>query len=200
LQFKPVPLVDPGPLETPRLHVRGVAEADLPALLTINGDAEVTRFLPYPAWATLADGEAWLKRMNGIQAGGTALQFVIVDKQAGQAIGTCLLFGHDEGSARAELGYVLARNRWGRGLMHEALAALVGCAFTRMGLRRLEAEVDPRNGASGRVVQRLGFLREGLLRQRWMNQGQPCDVETYGLLRHEWPGLTAPAARPEAAP
>jgi [ribosomal protein S5]-alanine N-acetyltransferase len=188
-----VPLVAPGPIETARLHVRAVAEADLPALLAVNGDVEVTRFLPYPAWATLADGEAWLKRMNGIQAGGTALQFVIVDMQAGHAIGTCLLFGHDEGSARAELGYVLARACWGRGLMHEALTALLGCAFTRMGLRRLEAEVNPHNAASGRALQRLGFTREGLLRQRWVDKGEAHDVEAYGLLRHEWPGAV-PAA------
>ncbi len=194
-----MPLIDPGPIETPRLRVRGVAEADLPALLAVNGDAEVTRFLPYPAWATLADGEAWLKRMNGIQASGGALQFVIVDKQqAGHAIGTCLLFRHDEGSARAELGYVLARACWGRGLMHEALAALVGCAFTRMGLRRLEAEVDPRNGASGRALQRLGFTREGVLRQRWVDKGEAHDVEAYGLLRHEWPGAALPAPHPDA--
>jgi RimJ/RimL family protein N-acetyltransferase len=71
--------------------------------------------------------------------------------------------------------------------MHEALAALVGCAFTRMGLRRLEAEVDPRNGASGRALQRLGFTREGLLRQRWVDKGEAHDVEAYGLLKREWP-------------
>jgi [ribosomal protein S5]-alanine N-acetyltransferase len=193
-----VPLVDPGPIETPRLLVRRVAETDLPALLAVNGDVEVTRYLPYPAWATLADGEAWLQRMNGIQASGTALQFVIVDRTAGQAIGTCLLFRHDEGSARAELGYVLARACWGRGLMKEALVAVVGAAFTRMGLRRLEAEVDPRNSASGRSLQSLGFTREGVLRQRWVAKGEAHDVEAYGLLRHEWPGAEQPAATPEA--
>jgi [ribosomal protein S5]-alanine N-acetyltransferase len=189
-----VPLLDPGPIETSRLRVRTVTEADLPALLLVNGDLDVTRFLPYPAWATLADGLAWLKRMHGFQASGTALQFVVADKEAGHAIGTCLLFKHDEGSARAELGYVLARACWGRGLMHEALTALVGCAFTQMGLRRLEAEVDPRNRASGRSLQRLGFTREGLLRQRWVDKGEAHDVEAYGLLRHEWPGPVATQA------
>jgi RimJ/RimL family protein N-acetyltransferase len=191
-----VPLVAPDPIETPRLRVRLVAVTDLPALLAVNGDAEVTKFLPYPTWASLTDGEAWWQRMQGIQAGGTALQFVIAqreaqrdaDREADRAIGTCLLFRHDESSARAELGYVLARSCWGRGLMHEALSALI------MGLRRLEAEVDPRNAASGRVLRRLGFTREGLLRQRWVAKGEACDVEVHGLLRHEWP-LAAAAER-----
>ena len=79
--------------------------------------------------------------------------------------------------------------------MHEALGALVACAFTTMGLRRLEAEVDPRNAASGRLLQVLGFVREGLLRQRWVDRGEAHDVEAYGLLKHEWAGIApAPAA------
>jgi [ribosomal protein S5]-alanine N-acetyltransferase len=182
-----VPLATPSPIDTSRLQVRQVSEADVPALLEVNGDPEVTKFLPYPTWNSLIDGQAWFKRMQLIQEGGAALQFVVVDKHTDRAVGTCLLFRHDEGSARAELGYVLARACWGRGYMHEALGALVACAFTTMGLRRLEAEVDPRNAASGRLLQRLGFVREGLLRERWVDKGEAHDVEAYGLLKREWP-------------
>jgi len=104
----------------------------------------------------------------------------------GRAVGTCLLFRFDAASARAELGYVLGRAQWGTGLMHEALAALIDAAFGAMALRRLEAEVDPRNAASGRLLRRLGFRREGLLRQRWVTKGAAADVEVYGLLSAEW--------------
>jgi RimJ/RimL family protein N-acetyltransferase len=71
--------------------------------------------------------------------------------------------------------------------MREALEAMIGCAFSTMRLRRLEAEVDTRNLASARLLQRLGFAREGLLRQRWVAKGEVKDVEIYGLLRSEWP-------------
>ena len=182
-----MPLVAPDPIVSARLVVRPVAESDLAALLAVNGDEQVTGFLPYATWQSIADAEAWYQRMLTLQAGGTALQFVVADRQTDSAIGTCLLFRHDEASARAELGYVMGRSHWGRGCMREALQALMGWAFNGMALRRLEAEVDPRNERSAQLLLRLGFTKEGLLRQRWVTKGVPTDVEVYGLLRHEWP-------------
>jgi RimJ/RimL family protein N-acetyltransferase len=183
-----MPLAAPPLIETPRLQIRLVTEADLPALLTFNGDDEVTRYLPYTTWQNMNDAWAWYARMMGLQEAGGTLQFVVVDKQSAQAAGTCLLFRHDEASARAELGYVLARTQWGRGVMREALAALIDHAFTHIALRRLEAEIDPRNTASVALLQRLGFTREGLLRQRWSTKGELIDSALYGLLRDQGVG------------
>jgi [ribosomal protein S5]-alanine N-acetyltransferase len=186
-----MPLTAPSLLETPRLHIRLATEADLPALLTFNGDDEVTRYLPYTTWQNMNDAQAWYVRMMGLQEAGGTLQFVVVDKQSAQAVGTCLLFRHDEASARAELGYVLARTQWGRGVMREALTALIDHAFTHMALRRLEAEIDPRNTASAALLQRLGFVQEGLLRQRWLTKGELTDSALYGLLRDGLDGFAA---------
>ena len=182
-----MPFQPPEPIEAERVRVRLLAEPDLPALFAVNSDDAVTALLPYATWKTPADGEAWFKRMTDLQATGLALQFVVADKASDRAIGTCLLFRLEEGSQRAELGYALGRAHWGRGLMQEALRALIGHAFGPMALRRLEAEVDVRNPASARLLQRLGFSREGLLRQRWVSKGEAKDVEIYGLLRDEWP-------------
>jgi RimJ/RimL family protein N-acetyltransferase len=66
--------------------------------------------------------------------------------------------------------------------MHEALAALIDHVLGPMALRRLEAEIDPRNTASARILQRLGFVQEGLLRQRWFSKGELPDSALYGLL------------------
>lgn len=183
-----MPLLVPGPIESSRLIVRLVTEPDLPALLEVNENDETTRFLPYASWHSLSDAEAWLKRMTEMQATGTALQFVLVEKQLDAVIGSCLLFRFEETSSRAELGYVLGRAHWGRGYMREALTALIEQAFTTLHLRRLEAEVDPRNLASSRLLHTLGFAKEGLLRERWVAKGEARDVEVFGLLRHEWPG------------
>ena len=181
-------LIAPAPIETERLAVRLVLESDLPALMEVNSDEAVTALLPYATWRSAADAEAWLARMRDIEATGLAFQFVVVLKSAERAIGTCLLFRFDEGSARAELGYALGRAYWGQGFMREALTALLDSAFGTMGLRRLEAEVDTANAPSARLLQRLGFTKEGLLRQRWMTKGKAKDVEVYGLLRNEWLG------------
>ena len=176
--------------------VRLASVADLPSLLEVNGDPAVTALLPYATWTSLADAEAWLERMARMQETGSALQFVVVARSTLRAIGSCLLFRHEPASARAELGYVLGRQHWGFGYMHEALAALLGTAFGSMGLRRIEAEVDPRNRASTALLRRLGFTREGLLRQRWVRKGEPHDVEIHGLLREDWRGaaFVAPTA------
>jgi [ribosomal protein S5]-alanine N-acetyltransferase len=180
-------------IEAPRVIVRLARAADVADLLDVNGDPEVTALLPYAAWTSLADGEAWYERMARLQAAGSALQFVVVARVSSRAIGTCLLFRHEPTSARAELGYVLGRAHWQQGLMHEALTALLSRAFAGIGLRRIEAEVDPRNRASAALLGRLGFTREGLLRQRWVRNGEPHDVELHGLLRDEWrPAIARP--------
>ena len=180
-----MPLVTPEQIESPRLLLRIVEEADLPALLIMNSNPEVTALLPYATWTCLADGHAWYERTNALQATGLARQFAMVSKITGTAIGTCLLFRFEETSARVELGYVLGRAHWGQGLMREALAALLSYGFDSMGLRRVEAEVNPRNHASSALLERLGFTPEGLLRQRWVTKGHAVDVAIYGLLRGE---------------
>jgi RimJ/RimL family protein N-acetyltransferase len=181
-----MPLTPPAPIDTPRLVVRQIAEADLPGLMSVNGDDAVTQFLPYATWRAMDDATAWYQRITGIQATGNAVQFVILSRDDASVVGACLLFNFNEGSARAELGYVLGRAHWGRGLAREAVAALVGVAFGPMGVRRLEAEVNPLNRSSVRLLQSLGFTREGLLRQRWVGKGRTYDVELHGLLRDEF--------------
>lgn len=182
-----MPLAAPPSIQSERLLVRLFVQSDLPALYKVNSSEEVTALLPYATWKSMADAEAWFQRMEGIQATGLALQFVVVLRSTGMAIGTCLLFRFEEGSARAELGYVLGRAYWGQGFMREALEALIGTSFGNMGLRRIEAEVDARNQSSARLLRRVGFTMEGLLRQRWVAKGEVRDVEMFGLLRSDWP-------------
>jgi len=190
-------LNSPVVLESERLIVRPVEEADLPALLLVNGDDEATRFLPYASWRSLSDGRVWFERMSLMGARGESIQYVVIERTSALAIGTCLLFRYEESSARAELGYVLGRSYWGRGLMREALTAVIDCAFGAYALRRLEAEVDPANRASSGLLERLGFSREGQLRKRWIDKGVAHDTIIYGLLSDEWHS-GAPASHNDA--
>lgn len=174
------------PMQTPRLLLRGVREADLGDLLSVNSNDEVTRHLPYASWRSLDDAWAWYRRIADLQTKNSCAQFAIVQRDSEQVIGSCLLHRYDPGSARAEIGYVLGRPHWGRGLMVEALRAVIAAAFAQADLRRLEAEIDPRNLGSLAVIEKLGFTREGLLRERWVSHGLPHDVAVFGLLRKEW--------------
>ena len=175
-----MPLKAPIVVESKRLIVRPVVEDDLQALLLVNGDDDVTRFLPYASWRSLDDGRAWFERMSILGARGESIQYVLTDRASTLAIGTCLLFRYEESSARAELGYVLGRSHWGRGIMREALVAVIDCAFGAYGLRRLEAEVNPLNQASSRLLESLGFAREGQFRKRWIDKGVAHDTIIYG--------------------
>lgn len=187
-----MPLPPFAPVCGARVSLRAVEATDLPVLMLVNGDPEVTRFLPYPAWQSQADAQAWFERVAKLTAQGSARQLVIVDNADGQPIGTVLLFRFEEASARLELGYTLARAHWGRRVARESLALAISQAFTRMGIRRIEAEVNPDNTASHRLLVSLGFTLEGLLRERWTAKGVTYSVNHYGLLAREW-------ASPDAA-
>jgi [ribosomal protein S5]-alanine N-acetyltransferase len=173
-------------LETPRLRIRAVAQADLPDLLAVNGDPQVTEFLPYATWACMDDALAWFARMQAQEATGAARQLVVQHKANGMVVGTVLLFKWDEPSARLELGYVLGRAHWRQGLMREALRAVISSGLQYGGVRRIEAEVNPANTASNALLLGLGFTHEGTARQRWVAKGRAYDTNLYGLLADEW--------------
>ena len=179
----PLPYLDD--IVTHRLVIRPVTENNLDDLLSINGDDQVTKFLPYATWRSLDDGRAWLKRMNAIREAGTGQQLVMADN-IGKVVGTVLLFRFEEGSQRIEIGYVVGRPHWRQGFAKEALHAVCDYAFRMLSIRRIEGEVDPLNHASNAVLQSLGFVKEGLLRKRWITKGSETDVNIYGCLAEEW--------------
>jgi [ribosomal protein S5]-alanine N-acetyltransferase len=189
------------PLRTPRLTLRVVQARDLGALMAVNGDAAVTRYLPYAPWQTLADARAWLARTRSLEADGTAQQWVVALRRppAGReaVIGTLLFHRHEPRADRVELGYVLGRRYWGQGLMREAVAAACTHAFSAWHVHRIEAEVQPANDASCRLLEAVGFVREGVLRGRWGGASQPLDMVMHALLAND---AAAPAIERRIVP
>jgi RimJ/RimL family protein N-acetyltransferase len=114
------------------------------------------------------------------------LQWGVSTQDEDRVVGTCTLAHLDLGQGRAEVGFALHPAHWGRGLMRAALRTLIGHAFATLGLRRLEADVDPRKLRSLHALEALGFRREGLLRERWLVEGEIQDSVLLGLLRSEW--------------
>jgi [ribosomal protein S5]-alanine N-acetyltransferase len=173
-------------ITTERLVLRWISEDDIESLYEIFSDPQVMRY-----WSTvpLSDREAAAELQREIAAGNESekmFKWGLALRDSNTVIGTTTLFNLSLDNGRAEIGYAMARSCWGKGYMHEALTALVSHAFEVMGLRRLEADVDPRNTASIRTLERLGFQREGFLRERWHVNGEIQDALFYGLLRREW--------------
>jgi ribosomal-protein-alanine N-acetyltransferase len=102
-------------------------------------------------------------------------------------IGTCTLASISRAHQRAELGYAIVRSHWRQGYASEVATAMVRFAFNTLDLHRLEADVDPRNIPSTHVLERLGFRKEGYLRERYHMNGEIQDAVLFGLLRHEAP-------------
>ena len=173
-------------LTTARVRLRWFTEADAPALYVLYSNPEVARYLSRPPMTDPAQAERLLRNALDDYGTGLALPFAIERSEDGAFVGNCTLFHFHEASRRAEIGYSLARPFWGRGYMHEALGALVGYAFDVLDLNRLEADIDPRNAGSEKSLLRLGFRKEGLLRERWIVSGEVSDTGFYGLLRSDW--------------
>ena len=111
----------------------------------------------------------------------------VVLKDSGAFVGTCGMdAGYAPEHARAELGYVLSREHWGRGLMPEAVRAVIRFGFGRMGLNRVQARCIAENAASARVMEKAGMTYEGTLRESEFIKGAYRDMKLYSILRREY--------------
>lgn len=173
-------------LETPRLVLRPLRHADAADLFAIYGDPEVFRHIPIGGWKHVDEAHQRIARCVDAMAAGESIRLAVERREDARVIGELLLFNFVKDSRRAELGYALARRAWGCGYAAEALPPLVAYAFRELDMNRLEAVVDPRNVASARVLQRLGFTHEGTQRERYVVRGETSDGGLYGLLRREW--------------
>lgn len=171
------------PLRTVRLELRPLQEEDAEALFALFSDAEAMRYWSEPAW-TENHAPALIAHSHVRMREGGALCLVLAPTTDGPIVGYVNLFSFMAG--RAEIGYILARNAWGNGLMHEALRALIPYGFSKLGLHRIEADIDPRNERSALSLERLGFSREGYLPERWRIGDEICDSVLYGLLARNW--------------
>ena len=188
-----VTAIEPAPppfplLETPRLRLREIVPADAAALFGIHGDADLMRWFGSDPLQDIADAQ----RLIGVFAGWRLLanpgvRWGLAAKDSGDLVGSVGLFGWNRGWRKCTLGYELARQAQGRGLMQEALQAAIAWGFEAMALNRIEALIHPDNRASLASARRLGFVEEGRLRQAGHWAGVYHDMLQHGLLRSDWP-------------
>ena len=168
------------------VHLRMLEESDLGRLYDIFGDAQVVRYWSSPPIADLAAARALLEEIHDCFRLRTLFQWGIADRGDDRLLGTITLHRLDLDHARAEVGFALARDAWRRGAATDALGTLLRFAFDELGLHRIEADTDPRNERSIRLLERHGFQREGLLRERYHVLGEWQDAVLFGLLAAAW--------------
>lgn len=179
-------------LETDRLILRKMRLEDAEAMFAYASDPEVTRYVIWATHRTIEDSRAFLELTVSSYASGEGLDWGIVYKGDEKFIGTCGFVGHSPEHARAEIGYVLSRRYWGRGLAPEAVRALIRFGFERMDLNRIEARCIAGNTASARVLEKAGMTYEGTLREREKIQGELRNMKMYSILRREYLAARTP--------
>ncbi len=183
------PTIPPVPtLSGARVRLRPLRPSDVDDLFALHSDPRVMRYWSFPAWTQREQSVARIAQLERDNAQSEFYTWATTIDGADRLAGTVSLFALNRSHARAELGYALASPAWGKGYATEAVRLAIAFAFESIGLARLEADVDPRNEASCRLVERVGFRREGLLRQRWHVAGEVTDSAMYGLLRSEYAG------------
>ncbi len=173
-------------LETERLILRRLTMADLEFVFQHFSDPMVNRYL--------LDNEPLARRDEAREiiefyldpAGKTHNRWGIVLKSEDALIGTCGFHRWEKRYRRAEIGYDLGHAYWGRGIMSEALREILAHGFEKMELNRVEAIVYPENTPSVRLLERLGFQKEGLLRDYLYSLGEFYDHSIFSLLKREW--------------
>ena len=169
-----------------RSLLRALTAEDAPSLFAIFSDREVMRYWSHRPFSCPSQALDFLDEIRKGFESKTMFQWGLARSEDDLVIGTCTLWQLDPQNQRAEVGFALARNHWGQGWMSEGLTALIEFSFSTLGLRRLEADVDPANEASIALLERLGFVREGLMRERWLVEGVASDSAFLGLLRKDW--------------
>jgi ribosomal-protein-alanine N-acetyltransferase len=179
-----VPGVALQPIRTERLVLREPTVADARDVLVFRGDPEVQRYNDEPL-ATLAECEAFLEYLLAEAEADLRRHWAL--EAGGRVVGLMGLHSWQRGHRRAEFGYDLAREHWGRGYATEAARAVLRFGFTTMRLHRVQAHTIADNHRSVRLLTSLGFAREGTLREFSLeDDGRFHDSAVFGLLRAEW--------------
>ena len=173
-------------IETSRLRLRTLTDGDLDSLFAIFSDVEVMRYWSSEPMASVEDARILLEHISSGFESKSLYQWGVARRDDDRVIGTCTLFNIDLRNRRAEVGYALTSSEWGRGLASEAVSALIGHAFEAHDLIRIEADVDPNNHSSLKLLGKLGFVREGFARERWVVGGRFFDSVLLGLLRRDF--------------
>lgn len=174
-------------LETDRLLLREIVDSDALDVLAIHGDAEAMRWFGSDPLTDIQQAEKLVEIFaSWRQMPNPGIRWAIRRKADNRFLGSCGLFKWNRGWKSCIIGYELASFAWGQGFMIEALSATLDWGFENMELNRVEAQVHPENIASINLMCKLGFTKEGHMREAGFWLGEHHDLQQFALLRREY--------------
>jgi [ribosomal protein S5]-alanine N-acetyltransferase len=176
-------MVLPTPLlHTDRLRLRPFDDADADALYAMQSSPHVLRYWDAPPWTERGRAQKFIAKCRKMAEDGIGARLAVDRLEDGAFIGWCSLTRWNPDYRSAALGYCFTDAAWGHGYATEAARALLQWAYDTLDLNRIQAETDTRNAASARVLEKVGFVREGTLRQDCIVNGDVSDSWVYGLI------------------
>ena len=174
-------------LETENLILRKITRSDSKALFGILSDDQVTRYYDDDTLTNISQASDQITSWERGYKNKVCIRWGISRKNDEKMIGSCGFYSIYTRYLRASIGYELARSLWRKQIMTEALGAILDYGFTEMGLNRIDALIMPGNTASIRLLEKLGFQKEGLLAEyeRWGRKGL-VDLCIYAILYKTW--------------
>lgn len=169
-------------LTTERLVLRELVHKDAPALFDMRSDERVMAHIGRPRATTLADAETLIATCMADRLASQGITWTITWKGDDTLIGTIGYYRLKLAHYRGEVGYSLSFDHWRKGIMYEALTAVVDHGFQRMGFHSIEADTDPLNVASNELLLKAGFVREGLFKENFYWNGRFLDSAVWSKL------------------
>lgn len=169
-------------LETNRLIMRKVEMADLDEILFLRSDKNVLEFISKPP-ATREDAEMFIQKVDNQEKKGESINWAMVIKGEPKLIGTICLWNLDPAADKAEVGYSMHPYYYGKGLMHEAMAAVIAYGFETMQVKIVEAYTHTDNVRSRNLLERHHFTRDADLEHAKVGKEEPETAVIYSLKR-----------------
>lgn len=175
-------------LETERLRLRPFADADADDLFALQSNAHVLRYWDSPPWVDRSSVARFMAGCRQMAEEGSGARVAIERTSDLAFVGWCTFNSWNPDFRSGSLGFCLNEAAWGHGYATEAARVLLQWAFDTLDLNRVQSETDTRNVASARVLEKLGFIHEGTLREDCIVNGDVSDSWVYGLLKRDWAG------------
>lgn len=177
VNFSPFPI-----LVTDRLILRQVWQEDAPEMFFLRSDARILKYISREPPTSIDEIHTYIQFLTDNADNNTGITWGITLKNNDKVIGTIALWRLIKEHYRAEIGYIMNPEFYGKGIMHEAMVVVADYAFNVMGLHSIEANTHSANIESQRVLERAGYIREAYFRESWCYKGVFSDRMIYSLI------------------
>ncbi|MGH2552749.1 MAG: GNAT family N-acetyltransferase [Chitinophagaceae bacterium] len=171
-------------LITERLRLRRITMEDAPEIYFLRSDPSVLKYLGKEPATSIKEAEEFIKNINeGIENNNAIIWAIVLAEYPSKVIGTICYWRMLKEHYRAELGYVLNPEYWGKGIMKEAIRKVLEYGFATLEIHSVEARINPGNIASSAVLEATGFIREAYYKEDYFYKGKFEDTAVYSRLQ-----------------